>query len=98
LPQQTYTDINIGNGDISMFQMKMSESGRVVIPIEIRQALGLKEGDMVLFEQLDGEARITTRQAQLRRAQELFRQYVPVGSPSLADELIAERRAEAARE
>ncbi len=76
-----------------MFQMKMSESGRVVIPIEIRQALGLKEGDMVLFEQLDGEARITTR-----RAQELFRQYVPVGSPSLADELIAERRAEAARE
>jgi hypothetical protein len=53
---------------------------------------------MVLFEQLDGEARITTRHAQLRRAQELFRQYVPAGSPSLADELIAERRAEAAHQ
>ena len=48
---------------------------------------------------LNDESRIiTTRQAQLRRAQELFRQYVPAGSPSLADELIAERRAEAARE
>lgn len=81
-----------------MQSMKMSEGGRVVIPAEIRQSLNLKEGDTVLFELLDGEARITTRQAQLRRAQALFRKFVPEGAPSLADELIAERRAEAARE
>ncbi|MGQ9862432.1 MAG: AbrB/MazE/SpoVT family DNA-binding domain-containing protein [Thiobacillaceae bacterium] len=31
-----------------MFQMKMSEGGRVVIPVEIRKAMGLKEGDTVL--------------------------------------------------
>lgn len=80
-----------------MIQMKMSEGGRVVIPAEIRQSLGLKEGDTVLFDLQDGEARITTRQVQLRRAQALVRQYVPEGV-SLVDELIAERRAEAARE
>ncbi|MCX8017858.1 MAG: AbrB/MazE/SpoVT family DNA-binding domain-containing protein, partial [Rhodocyclaceae bacterium] len=85
-------------GVFAMFQMKMSEGGRVVIPAEIRQALGLKEGDPVLFELRDGEAVITTKRARIRRAQEMFRRYVPAGSPSLADELIAERRAEAARE
>ncbi len=81
-----------------MLQMKMSEGGRVVIPAEIRQALGLKEGEPVFFELRDGEAVITSRRAQLDRARALFRRYVPAGSPSLADELIAERRAEAARE
>ena len=80
-----------------MIQMKMSEGGRVVIPVEIRQSLGLKEGDAVLFELRDGEAVITTRAARIRRAQEMVRQYVPVGT-SLVDELIAERRQEARRD
>lgn len=81
-----------------MIQMKMSEGGRVVIPIEIRQSLGLKEGEMVLFELRDGEAVITTQRARLARARALFRRYVPAGAPSLVDELIAERRAEAAQD
>ncbi len=81
-----------------MLQMKMSEGGRVVIPAEIRHSMGLKEGDTVLFDLRDGEAVLTTRKARLARARALFRQYVPEGSPSLADELIAERRAEAMRE
>jgi AbrB family looped-hinge helix DNA binding protein len=77
--------------------MKMSEGGRVVVPAEIRKALGLKEGDLVLWELKDGEARLTTRRERLRRAQALVREYVPAGV-SLSDELIAERRAEAERE
>ncbi|WP_374336287.1 AbrB/MazE/SpoVT family DNA-binding domain-containing protein [Methyloversatilis sp.] len=77
--------------------MKMSDGGRVVIPAEIRQSLGLKEGDAVLFELRDGEVIITTRAARLKRAQALFQQFVPPGSPSIADELIAERRAAAER-
>lgn len=81
-----------------MLQMKMSEGGRVVIPAEIRHSMGLKEGDTVLFDLRDGEAVLTTRKVRLARARALFRRYVPEGSPSLADELIAERRAEAVRE
>lgn len=80
-----------------MYTMKMSEGGRVVIPAAIRKALELKEGDTVLWELVDGGARLTTRRERLRRAQELVRRYVPEGV-SLVDELIAERRAEAARE
>lgn len=76
-----------------MIQMKMSEGGRVVIPAEIRQAMGLKEGDAVLWELRDGLATLTTRKAQLRQAQALVRQFVPQ-EVSLVDELIADRRAE----
>ena len=39
-----------------------------------------------------------TRLAWLRQAQAMVRKVVPAGSPSVVDELIAERRAEAARE
>ena len=78
-----------------MLQRKISEGGRVVIPVQIRQALDLKEGDAVLWELHDGEARITTRARRIRQAQALVCKHVPAGH-SLADELIAERRAEAA--
>lgn len=80
-----------------MIQMKVSDGGRVVIPAEIRQSMGLKEGDVVLWEMRDGVATLTTRLLQLRQAQALVRQFVPEGV-SLADELIAERRAENARD
>lgn len=76
-----------------MIQMKVSDGGRVVIPAEIRQSMGLKEGDVVLWEMRDGVAMLTTRLAQLRQAQALVRQYVPEGT-ALVDELIADRRAE----
>ncbi len=76
-----------------MIQMKVSDGGRVVIPAEIRQSMGLKEGDMLLWELRDGVAILTTRLAQLRQAQALVRQHVPEGV-SLVDELIAERRAQ----
>lgn len=80
-----------------MIQMKMSEGGRVVVPAEIRRALGVQDGDTVLWELGEGEAHLTTRREQLRRAQALVRDYVPEGV-SLVDELIAERRAEAGRD
>jgi AbrB family looped-hinge helix DNA binding protein len=80
-----------------MISMKMSEGGRVVIPVEIRRELALKEGDSVLWDFKDGVATLTTRLAQLREAQAMVRRYVPA-SVSWADELIAERRAENAAE
>jgi AbrB family looped-hinge helix DNA binding protein len=77
-----------------MYSKKLSGNGRVVIPAEIRRALGIQTGDTIVFELLDGEARISTRKTQLRRARELFRQTVATDGSSLADELIAGRRAE----
>lgn len=73
-------------------------NGRTVIPAALREQLGIKDGDQLIWEIRDGELVVSTRVAQLRRAQALFRKYVPADAPSLADELIAERRAEAQRE
>ena len=80
-----------------MIAMKMSEGGRVVVPSEIRQSMGLKDGDTVLWDMRDGAAVLTTRLAQMRVAQAMVRQYVPAGV-SLVDEIIADRRAENAQD
>ncbi|MCH8997984.1 MAG: AbrB/MazE/SpoVT family DNA-binding domain-containing protein [Proteobacteria bacterium] len=67
------------------------------LPVAVLESMGVAEGDQVQLA-LDGDiVRILSRAAALREAQELVRRYVPEGV-SLADELLAERRVEAARE
>ncbi|MXZ45595.1 MAG: AbrB/MazE/SpoVT family DNA-binding domain-containing protein [Chloroflexi bacterium] len=76
---------------------KIDKNGRVFIPAEYRKELGLNPGDRVVV-QLDGhELRILSQLEGIRRAQEIVARYIPPDR-SLVDELIAERRAEAARE
>ena len=72
---------------------KLTEGGRVVIPAEYRQALGLHIGDELILRLEDGEVRIFTPQQAIKRAQELVSRYLPQAR-SLTDELIAERRME----
>jgi AbrB family looped-hinge helix DNA binding protein len=74
---------------------QVGEGGRVVIPAAMRAALGLEVGDDVLLRLDGGDLRLLSAVQALREAQELVRSYVPRGT-SLADELIAERRREAA--
>jgi AbrB family looped-hinge helix DNA binding protein len=76
---------------------KVSEDGTVTIPAEYRKALGLTKDSELMMLLEDGELRLMTREQAIRKAQEIVRQYVPEGR-SLADELIAERRAEAKRD
>ncbi|HEU5327527.1 MAG: AbrB/MazE/SpoVT family DNA-binding domain-containing protein [Thermomicrobiales bacterium] len=77
--------------------VRVSEGGRIVIPAEYRRALGLQVGDEILLQLDDHELRLFTRRQAIRRVQEMLRGTLPPGrSPS--EELIAERRAEAARE
>lgn len=66
-------------------------------PPSIRKALGLYIGDDVVLALDDDRLRIFTIDGAIRRVQELVGRYVAPGV-SLADELIAERRAEAADE
>jgi AbrB family looped-hinge helix DNA binding protein len=72
------------------------EGGRLVIPAAYRKALGLKPGDEVLLSLEDGEIRVVSTRQAVARAQALVRRYVPEGR-SLSEELIKERREEAAR-
>jgi bifunctional DNA-binding transcriptional regulator/antitoxin component of YhaV-PrlF toxin-antitoxin module len=76
---------------------RLGEGGRIVIPADFRIVLGMKVGDDVILALADGEVRVFTRTEAIRRAQEQVGRYIPADR-SLADELIAERRAEAGRE
>lgn len=78
-------------------RVRVNESGRVVIPIQFREAMGIEPGDEVIFSS-DGETlRIETQKQRIRRAQEYVRSFIPA-DVSLVDELIAERREEFRKE
>ncbi len=53
---------------------------------------------LVVREDVNGALVVETREQGLRRAQELVVRYIPCDSHSLVDELLAERRREAAGE
>jgi len=72
---------------------RLTEGGRVVIPVEYRQALGLQVGDELIMRLEGGEVRIFTPRQAVKHAQELVRHYIPQGR-LLSDELLAERRSE----
>ena len=76
---------------------RLGEKGRIVIPAEMREALGMDAGGVLDLRVVDGELRISTMESRLRRAQEWVRQVIPPGV-SLAYELIAERREAAKHE
>ena len=83
---------------MSSRHVRIAPGGRVVIPAEFRKALGVGVGDDMVIELNGDELRLRSRQAAIKRVQDMVRKYIPDASRSLADELIAERREEAARE
>ncbi len=78
-------------------RVRINQSGRVVIPVSFRKALGMRAGDELVLRIEDDELRITTMKRRIERAQRRIRSYVKPGV-SLVDELIAERREAAKRE
>lgn len=77
----------------------LSQGGRVVVPKPLRETLGVKAGDEVIWLEVDGQIVLTSRQLQVERSQRFLVELMADDQGgSLADELIAGRRAEAARE
>jgi len=73
------------------------QGGKVALPARFRKALGMQPGDRLIVELGEDEMRLRPANAWVARAQALVS---AMGQPerSLVDELIAERRDEAARE
>lgn len=81
----------------STARVKIGEEGRLVIPAEIRNELGIKPGDSVDLRIQDHELRLSTVRARIRRVQEQARQYAAAGT-LVSEELSAERREAAKHE
>lgn len=81
------------------YQAKVIAGGKIVIPAELRREIGIKEGDSLVIER-DGRGNLVlkTYDQVVREVQDFFRAAVGTNTGSVVDELIAERRAEAALE
>jgi AbrB family looped-hinge helix DNA binding protein len=79
------------------YAVKLEQSGRILIPAEVRRRLGLRPGQDVLITAADDSVTVEgTRSAVIKQIQEELRAYSP--GRVLSEELMEERRAEAARE
>ncbi len=76
---------------------RVNNNGRLVIPAQFREALGIKAGDVVVVRLEDDELRVMTIKRSIQQAQQIVRKYIKPGV-SLVDELLAERRAESRKE
>lgn len=76
---------------------RLVSGGRLQLPAEMRRALSLADGDTVLLEMVDGEIHVRPFRDAVSRIQARLREYVSADA-SVSDELIADRRAEAAGE
>lgn len=76
---------------------KIISGGRVQLPADVRRELALSEGDTIFIEVVDGEVHLRPVSAAVRRIQERTKPFILPGR-SIVDELIAERRREAAAE
>lgn len=94
-PQASITTEHLNS--VARTRLKIDGAGRIVIPAEMRAAMMVKPGDTVTAKVVDGELRILSATVAIRKAQAIARAVLPPGT-SLADELIADRRAEARRE
>jgi AbrB family looped-hinge helix DNA binding protein len=79
-----------------MAEIRIGKQGRIVIPAQIREELGVSEGDVLSVRVEDDRLLMETRLAALERLRRRFREAAKGRDP--VAELIAERRAEARRE
>jgi bifunctional DNA-binding transcriptional regulator/antitoxin component of YhaV-PrlF toxin-antitoxin module len=82
------------NGTVR-FVLKLGAKGRVVLPLDMRAAMGLEEGAIVLAWLKDGKVSLESQQRALKRIQQENRRLA--SGRSVVDEFIAERRAAARR-
>ena len=76
---------------------KLDRAGRLLIPQRFRAELGLAEGTELLVRMEDGELRLTTRDAALKKAQQKLSRFRSAEG-NVVDTFLAERRAEALRD
>lgn len=75
----------------------VSQAGRMNLPADMRRALGLSGAGRVIVTQEGDGLRIMTMKQSLKHVRELARPYRPKEGYA-SDELISDRRSEAARE
>jgi AbrB family looped-hinge helix DNA binding protein len=82
---------------VDVFALRLDKHGRILIPVAIRRRLNLHAGSRLLVKVENGALRMETREHTLERIRARLRNFIPENR-NLSEELLAERREEAARE
>ena len=85
------------NKPLSRKSIPVADNGRMNLPAEIRRKLGLKGAGRITIEEFEDSFEIRSFEQRIRRVHEIMEPYLRPGE-RWSDELIAERRAEAAKE
>jgi bifunctional DNA-binding transcriptional regulator/antitoxin component of YhaV-PrlF toxin-antitoxin module len=81
-----------------MEKVIMAGNGRLVVPASLRQQLGMAKGGRLVASIRDGALVFEPFDIALRRLQDQARAALGPGDGLMSDELIADRRREAAKE
>jgi len=79
------------------YRVQIAANGRMVLPVGLRQQLHVEGGGLLIIREDEGRLVLESVDDAVRRAQALVRQYAPAAQ-GVTDELLAERRIDAARE
>jgi bifunctional DNA-binding transcriptional regulator/antitoxin component of YhaV-PrlF toxin-antitoxin module len=85
------------DAETSMLRLPIAQGGTVQLPASVLETLGLKPGGIVIAELRADRLTLLSVGESIRRVQQMVRDLIP-GNHSLVDELIADRRREAAAE
>lgn len=87
----------MNGNEVHTHQLKVDSAGRVVLPADFRQRAAISPGDHVVAEDDGFAIRIRTYDQVVKDVQAFFKTAAPADH-LLSEELIQERRAEAARQ
>jgi AbrB family looped-hinge helix DNA binding protein len=79
-------------------QVKVSPSGRLSIPADVRKQLGLEKGGSLMLNVDEFGITLTNFQQRVAKAQSLYREYSKGKPRTSVDDFMAEKRADAALE
>ena len=83
---------------IEAFTLEVKENGRIFLPVAFRQSMGVQSGDRLIARVTEkGKAELVTASHAVASARGMFA-HLTSGGMSLVDDLIRERREEAAVE
>ncbi len=79
-----------------VYHVTVTDRGRLVLPVEIRKKLKIRDGDRVAVAiEADGSISVTTKDVAIKMLRGMFKHLNRPGEPLASDRLIAERRREA---
>jgi AbrB family looped-hinge helix DNA binding protein len=75
----------------------LTRKGQTTIPAELREELGLKQGDQIIWTKVNGDVRMIPAREVVRRTAGIFKDRVPPLPPGGIEQRMAEEKEAATR-